>query len=609
MHFSILPDSPAAQPLAERLTAAPGTQVVAHASGRPWIAGRWAAEDLILVTAGARQLALLGYATADEGAVRRSLASARSLGELDAVARTVAGSFHLTASLDGRTRVQGSVSTARQVFHAEAHGVTVAADGPGALAELLGAHPDEEVLALRMVTPSPPWPLSLRPVWSGVEALDVGARLELGPDGRSRVVRWWQAPEPEAELPQAAEAVRSALSDTIAARARGTISADLSGGMDSTSLCFVADAVGADLVTHHWKPLDRANDDTTWAERAASHLPSARHRFVSTADSPTWYEADAAGGTAHGEDEGPLPWARNRAHMERLVADVAAEGSSVHLLGVGGDELFGALPTAPWSLVRSHPLTSLPTIQRFRVLNRWSPGSTLRGLADNRSYPTWLRSAAGRLTAPAPGPTDALLGWGWEPRMPPWATPDAVETVRRTLRRAAEDGPRPHHRDRAQHQTLDCVVLSGGGIRQLGAAMRASGVACEAPYLDDRVIEAALSVRMRDRLVSGRFKPVLATAMRGVVPDEILARRSKGEFSAEAFQGLRRNRARLLELCDDLHLSRLGLVDPAALRRALLGPTPESRHLVPFENTLACESWLRSPRATAPGSAMAGGPR
>ncbi|WP_055522582.1 asparagine synthase-related protein [Streptomyces graminilatus] len=607
MDFAVLPDSPAAQAVAEPLTRDPGVRVVHHASGRPWLVGRWTDQELTLVSAGARRLAVLGRSTVDRDRTARALAEARSLGQLDAVARSLPGCFHLVASFDGWTRAQGSLSTARQIFYAEVRGVTVAADGPRPLTGPVrpardGTPPvDPELLALRLLTPAPPWPLSLRPVWPGVSELGVGHRLEIGPDGGARTVRWWQPPEPEAPREEAAERIREALLACVAARAGATLSADLSGGLDSTSLCFLADAVGADLVTHHWQPLDLANDDTEWARRAARHLPDARHHFAAGETGPTWFETAPAGA---GEDEGPLPWARNRAHMRRLLASVAEDGSNCHLLGVGGDELFGVLPTSLWSLARGHPLGSLSTVHRFRVLNRWTLASTVRGLADSASYATWLRATAGRLTDPAPGPDQALLTWGWEPRLPPWATPDAVDAVRRLLRATADrERPRPHHRDRAQHQCLDIVTRTGSGVRRLDAALSASGVACEAPYLDDRVVEAALSVRIEDRLVSGDFKPVLRRAVRGIVPEEILARRSKGEFSAEAFQGMRRNRADLLDLCDDLRLSRLGLVDPGALRTALLSPKSQSRQLAPYENTLACEGWLRSIAAPVPWAA------
>ncbi len=411
MDFVVLPDSQAASAVAESLTRATDVRVVHHASGRPWLMGRWADGELTLVGAGARRLAVLGRSTVDGPRVERALAQARSLGQLDDVARSLPGCFHLVASFDGWTRAQGSLSTARQIFHAEVGGVTVAADGPRRLAQWASTllrdddgtpTVDHDLLALRLLTPVPPWPLSLRPVWSGVSALGVGCRLELGPDGSAREVRWWRPPEPDVPTEQAAERIRQALLACVGARTGATVSADLSGGLDSTSLCFLADATGADLVTHHWKPADRANDDTEWAERAARRLPGARHRVGADRNGPSWYET--TGTVDAGHEEGPLPWARTRGHMRRLLSTVAADGSRCHLVGVGGDELFGVLPTALWSLARRHPLGSLSTIHRFRVLNRWTLTSTVRGLADDASFANWLRSTADRLTEPAPGP-------------------------------------------------------------------------------------------------------------------------------------------------------------------------------------------------------------
>src|SRR5437764_15425023 len=87
--------------------------------------------------------------------------------------------------------------------------------------------------------------------------------------------------------------------------------------------------------------------------------------------------------------------------------------------------------------------------------------------------------------------------------------------------------------------------------------------------------------------------------MRGIVPDPILDRPDKGEFSAEMHVGLRRNQRALLAFCDDSRLADLGLIDAAALRARLLDPGPITHHLTALENTLACESRLRSAAVTS----------
>lgn len=608
MNFLILPDSPDAAGLAERAGA--GTaEVIPHASGRPWLVGDWPAGAFALVGAGAHRLAVLGRTRFDRDDVARRLSRARTGADLDTLARGLPGAVHLAASLDGLTRTQGTVSTARQVFHADVGGVTVAASGAGLLTRLIGAAPDDDALALRLVSPIAPWPLLLRPIWSGVRQLAVGHWLEVDRAGRHREVGWWRPPPPEQPLDRAATALRDALTESLAARVatRPAVSADLSGGLDSTSLCFLADRAGADLVTQHWVPVDRANDDTAWARRAAALLPHARHRFVEPADAPTWFGSGADSGTAP-DAEGPLNWTRNRAHHEHQSRLLAGEGVGLHLIGVGGDELFGLQSTYFRSLWRRHPLRSLPAIRRAQLVNRWSLGSTARGLLDRGTYAQSLAAMADGLAPGAPRPRrQAPQRWGNDIRLPPWTTPAAVDAVRRQLRAAAEAGTPPLDPDRLQHQTVQSVVRSGVALRQLNSALDGYGVDWEAPLLDDRVLEAALAVRVEDRMSRGRYKPVLTAALRGIVPDPVLARRSKGEFSAEMYEGVQRNLRALLDVVDDLRLARIGLVDPRALRAELLRPQPDPRRLRFLEATLAYETWLRSAGPTGVHPLTAGG--
>jgi asparagine synthase (glutamine-hydrolysing) len=120
------------------------------------------------------------------------------------------------------------------------------------------------------------------------------------------------------------------------------------------------------------------------------------------------------------------------------------------------------------------------------------------------------------------------------------------------------------------------------------------GVRLAVPYLDDEVFTAALAVDLAERGNPLRYKALLAEAMRPILPAELHDRRTKGHFSAEGIAGVRRNQARLEELCADLRLADLGLVDPAALRAAVMGPDPSGRVSLALERTIATELWLRA---------------
>ncbi|MET9294168.1 lasso peptide isopeptide bond-forming cyclase [Streptomyces sp. NPDC003077] len=600
MEFVVLPDGPAGTEVAGRLRA---THRIDHTSGRPWIVGDWRQDEVTVLEAGPRRLVLLGHTRLDATATTATLGRTRSLSDLDTVASRLPGLFHLTASMDGKVRVQGSVAGVRQIFTAVVDGVTVAASGMEPLLRLTGTSLDETVLAARLLAPGgAPWPLNLRPVRQGIDALGTGHWLELDTDGRARQIRWWKLPEARLSLAEGAQAVRSALSEAIATRVRPnrTISADLSGGLDSTSLCFLADAAGADLVTYHVMPLDSANEDTAWARKAADLLSAARHHTLTADRAENLLDVGYTDEYTNLAPEGPATWASGLAHVGDLAQRATNEGASLHLTGFGGDELFGRMPACAWSLARAHPVGGLKLVNRYRLANRWSWTATVRALADRSTFAQNLAAVAARISAPPPPLDEPDFGWVFAPRLPAWATPDAVAAVRNLLTTAARETPVPLDADRARHQALASIVFEGKTIRQVNTIVAGTGIAWDAPFLDDRVLEAALSTQIDQRLATGRFKPLLTSAVRGLVPGDILDRRDKGEFSAEAFRGLARNRARILELCEDSHLAQLGLIDPAKFRAAVLNPGPMSHHLQPIETTLACESWLRTHRQPHP---------
>src|SRR5699024_5564894 len=180
-------------------------------------------------------------------------------------------------TFDGDSRLQGSVSGVRQVFMATVDGATVAASEVDLLLRLTDDDLDEAALAARLLAPGgAPWPISQQPVRRNVQPLRTGHWLWMRGRAHARQIRWWSLPDATLPLAHGAGAVRSALVEALETRVApgGRISADLSGGLDSTSLCFAADAAGSDLITYHVAPLDEANEDRFWAHKAAEHLPN-----------------------------------------------------------------------------------------------------------------------------------------------------------------------------------------------------------------------------------------------------------------------------------------------------------------------------------------------
>ncbi|MGW6956327.1 lasso peptide isopeptide bond-forming cyclase [Streptomyces chartreusis] len=588
--FTVFPDRADAAAVA-RSFARPGSRTLTHASGRPWLVGDWHDDEVVTASAGDTALAVIGCCPVGAGELRRTAARLRDLAELDVFARSLPGSFHLVAALGGRLRVQGTASGLRLVFHAEIDGVRVAAGRADVLAAALGLDPDPQELAVRLLWPAP-YPLFETSLWRPVTAVPPQEALLVGADGRSaRHTRWWTPPEPVRPLAEAAPLIRTALEEAVGARTRqgGVVSCDLSGGLDSTSVCFLADRSPARVVAGTWPGRDPADSDLHWAELAAGHLPDVEHVIWDADASPLVYE-DLLG-IDDLLDE-PTIGVMDRSRVLHHLPALAARGSRVHLTGIGGDHVAWCSEAHYHRLLRTRPLFGLRQLRGFRALWDWPLGGTVRALADSRPYGRWLGAAAGRLRDPSPSSVATGLGWGMAPRLFDWATADTERLARRALLDAAPTAT-PLHPDRGMHADLEQIRSTTRIIRQWDRMAARAGLPMAHPFLDDRVIEACLAVRPAERVTPWAYKPVLTAAMRGLVPEACLRRTTKATAAMDAADGLRDHRADLLALWADSRLARLGLVDGAELRRLARRPTSPGLSDAILYSTIAAEVWLR----------------
>jgi asparagine synthase (glutamine-hydrolysing) len=588
--FAVLADHESARPVGTALRDH-ATQEISHPSGRPWLLGRWPHETVTTGQAGDTSIAVIGQHAITADQVAHAAGRIRTVADLDGLAASLVGSSHLVASVAGRVRVQGTVTGVRRVFHARIGGATVAADRADILARLLDAGLDEQRLAVHLLEPPILYPLAGQPVWHGVALQPTDHYLMLDGDGRHRSVRWWSPPEPVVPMAEGAPPLREALSAAVAARGRGRelVSCDL-GGLDSTAICSLAAHGDAKVVAYTAASPDPLADDVTWAVRTVAGLGNVEHHIIPAEDMPLVYHGLAAADDLLDE---PCSATADRDRWLIIARRAAARGSRLHLTGFGGDELLYGSLAHLHALVRTNPRIALGHLRGFAAKYRWPRGQVLRQLSDRSPYHEWLARVADSLTALRPPLETPLLDWGFTPRLPPWATPDAVQAVRELIRAEAPT-TEPLARGRGQHRELETMRFVSRITRQCGQMAARMGVTLAAPYYDDRVIEAGLAVRPQERITPWRYKPLILEAMRGIVPDESLTRQTKANGTGDEEPGLRRHRAEVLALWEDSRLGRLGLIDADALRETCTRPLPPHLQLSALHETVACEVWLRS---------------
>jgi asparagine synthase (glutamine-hydrolysing) len=120
-------------------------------------------------------------------------------------------------------------------------------------------------------------------------------------------------------------------------------------------------------------------------------------------------------------------------------------------------------------------------------------------------------------------------------------------------------------------------------------------ITLHAPFLDSTVVETCLSLPAHRRWDPFIAKPLLRNALAGLVPIEILDRRTKGDYTQPAYAGLRRASNTLRKLFESPATADYGLIEPAPVREtlgnALQGmPAPWGA----INQLIAIELWLRT---------------
>lgn len=563
-----------------------------HVSGC-WSVGTWPAHEVRTTRSRCRALAVVGTSgiTADE------LARLAVHGVPDDVAWRWPGSYTVVATDDNGTTIWTDVGGTWPIYTTSADGGIYWSSSSRALAGLTGNRVDADWLAGWLLAPGVPGLLHNRSAFTGIDRVPPGHRLVLPINGAPGVRPvWW--PQPRSGDHPAR--LRAELAAAVAVRV-DTASAptvDLSGGYDSTALALLAaQRLHPDRsvtgVTLHPAGVT-SGGDVSYARHAAEH-PGIVHRLMPL---DAWHAPYSNLDAVPVTDE-PAPSTIAYAYFSAQLQWMRDEfGSDCHMTGDGGDSLLCSPPIMLADLVAARrywrALAEAIGWARLRRLAVW-PLLVAACRTARTTRADALRALARRWQTGREGRTDAGgIGWIPDTAPPPWSTLDARE---RAARIATNMTDQPHPMpgaDFATCVTSDVMARVGRTARADVQLAEYHGVALHNPFVDSRVVDAYLSVPLDERPGPAEYKPILRDALADLFPASLAARRTKGSFSADYYQGARANLSALHDLANG-RLAELGLVNPAELRRTL---TAVSAGLpVAFstmEPTIAAEVWLQA---------------
>jgi asparagine synthase (glutamine-hydrolysing) len=477
----------------------------------------------------------------------------------------------------------------RPLFFTEIGGTLLVASSLGALR----AHPscpgglNHAVLA---ETAANVWQSPGETPYAALTAVPAGYTLSWRGPGTAHLVRQWSPPpittRGAASFSDAAAELRHRLTRAVAERLGADVtSVWMSGGRDSTAVFAAGQATSRQLrpVSVSFPPGDAGREDETIgavAERWQTPVHWLDSRRIPV------FEHPEHGAARRDEPYEPLYEVFNRA----LARGSRAVGARVALDGWGGDQLFTRTPVYLADLVRTGRWVALAREWRALGVRDWRFFART-ALVPLVPPPARAAAAMVRGGRPLPGPLD-----GW---IPGWLTAP--------WKRAVADRQRDHVPPRAGrsfeehelHFFLTCPTVSR--VRGwLSALALEEGIETRSPLYDVRVIELAVSRPGDERRTGRETKLLLRAAMQGLLPDAVLApRRVRTGVMSDYLRGaMTRDFLPLLDdvLHDPVVLAELGIIEPAALRRAAelcINHTWDEQVAVALLFTLHTELWLR----------------
>lgn len=363
-------------------------------------------------------------------------------------------------------------------------------------------------------------------------------------------------------------------------RSGSPILAELSGGLDSSSIVCVADDLIAGGKTEtprldtisYYDPGVSAGDERSYIIKVEGRRGTRGHHIDTSQ-----YGCSLPLGNA---DFVAVPGADNRPQGIRRVLHelMEHEGYRVVLSGIGGDEFLGGIPNPLPQLADLLVLGRL--IALAKELAAWSltkklPWIHLLRDATLLTLPLCLR---GRFTEQA--------------AVAPWIEANFARRYKLRLRQFGPLGHyglwRPSRQDQAQTVIAMRRQMAYSNAYDTGREDR------RYPFLDQDLVEFLLSIPATQLLRPGERRSLMRRSLAGVVPPEIMSRRTKGSVARSTLAGIAVHWAEIDALVESPVSAARGYVDGRRLQEALQKlRAGDASHFVSLIRTLQLEQWLR----------------
>ena len=508
----------------------------------------------------------------------------------------------------------------QSLYWAAKDGVLLLSTSARSIAKEVGADVNRAFLASFLVDGLPLGVMSRISPWDGVQAIAPFEMLRADRDLKDSSVNARPvqvSPSIEAlgddenDVEDGLVALRQALLEATYRRCAGhdgMISCDISGGVDSAANAYLLRSLHMNFDATHASSSSQYNLDDAWAKRIVNDVGASATFYPALGSTGLTFDAAAAFPNGY-VPERPVMWCDTEGYAQALADRMAyarrpparrgrhhaedfdpSPSVRVQLMGLGGDELFAPLPAMAWSLAHQAPLRAVRLAISYCRSNRIPLRRGIPSIVNNVRYGRWLSRSMRELASKGKTPKDDML-WSNGFAFPSYMLNEAKELVR-----APFDVGRlePLNEDRSVNQALESLLGQAEIIRQVNEMFGQSGITWASIFVDPAVVRSALALPLKMRLHPYINKPSLYRAMRGLMPREIFARATKGEYTKDSYETFDAQRELLVDELAHGYVGQLGLIDRSSIKAKLSMRALPAEFLFELKRLVAAERWMRS---------------
>lgn len=465
---------------------------------------------------------------------------------------------------------------------------------PYLLSQELKSNLDKVYFSMRIIDFDSVYPFSELTPWENIKYLQSIDTIRVF-DGKFSIKTSWTIPQNDKNIEELKYELKSILVSKLNNRLShdNLVSADLSGGLDSTSLCYFCKELDINLDTLFLSPESGADSDLYWSDLASEEVSNSHSR---------WSYNEAVTLCHISEQEvfnsmpfGPSESFRYLSLARKISENCKKKGIKIHLNGHGGDELFGPLATMAWSLFHSKYPKRYRNLFGFARLNKYKLFRFYRSLVDNSTLTQNLKELKCEDISQVDVDIKYSSKWINNPEVPNYVTGFAKKLIKQCAVSYGDSEINSYANDKSVHQVLESMNMHTLLQRDMNAM-----VDCQedfsfwSPFTEFDIVELAIQMNIDERFNAKVVKPLLAAIKPDNMPDDYFNRRDKGEYSKSTFEefSLRKNSLQDT-FSSDCIVYDMNLVNKQELLQALNSFSVDGELFESIMRIQIIELWLR----------------